>query len=131
MVAALSGTTSPGLGDSCRPASLGPRDLIDGPRSQVAVTVTPSDAALASRAHAGEIEPFAALLERYRPSLYAAAIGLLRSREDALDAVQETFVTALVKLGSLKDPAAVGGWLHRVLHNTCLMRPPHAPVQAP
>ena len=57
------------------------------------------------------------LLERYRPSLYAAAIGMLRGRDDALDAVQETCVIALVKLGSLRDPAAVGGWLHRVLRN--------------
>jgi RNA polymerase sigma-70 factor (ECF subfamily) len=62
------------------------------------------------------------LLERYRPALYAAAIGLLRNRDDALDAVQETCLTALVRLGSLRDPTAVGGWLHAVLRNTCLMR---------
>jgi len=84
--------------------------------------VSVSDAALAARARAGEIDALAALLERYRPSLYAAAIGLMRNRDDALDAVQETFVIALVRLGSLRDPAAVGGWLHRVLRNACLMR---------
>jgi RNA polymerase sigma-70 factor (ECF subfamily) len=81
-----------------------------------------SDAALPTQAHAGEVEALAGLLERYRPSLYATAIGLLANRDDALDAVQETFVVALVKLGSLRDPSAVGGWLHRVLRNTCLMR---------
>jgi RNA polymerase sigma-70 factor (ECF subfamily) len=81
-----------------------------------------SDAALATRARAGEVEALAALLERYRPSLYATAITLLRNRDDALDAVQETSVVALVRLGSLREPAAVGGWLHRVLRNTCLMR---------
>jgi RNA polymerase sigma-70 factor (ECF subfamily) len=81
-----------------------------------------SDAALAEAAQAGEIEALAGLLSRYQPSLYAAAVSLLRSREDALDAVQETFVVALVKLRSLRDPAAVGGWLHRVLRNTCLLR---------
>jgi RNA polymerase sigma factor (sigma-70 family) len=81
-----------------------------------------TDAALATRARAGEVEALAGLLERYRSSQYATAIGLLRNRDDALDAVQETFVVALVKLGSLRDPNAVGGWLHRVLRNTCLMR---------
>src|SRR5215472_18351158 len=81
-----------------------------------------SDAELASLARGGEVEALAALLERYRPSLYAAAIGLLRNREDALDAVQETCVVALVRLGALRDPEAVGGWLHTVLRNTCLMR---------
>ena len=81
-----------------------------------------SDGALATRAQAGEVEALAGLMERYRPSLYAVAIGLLHNREDALDAVQETFLIALVKLGSLRDPAAVGGWLHPVVRNTCLMR---------
>ncbi len=81
-----------------------------------------SDGDLATRAQAGEVEALVGLLERYRPSLYAVAIGLLRNRDDALDALQETFIIALLKLGSLRDPAAVGGWLHRVLRSTCLMR---------
>jgi RNA polymerase sigma factor (sigma-70 family) len=81
-----------------------------------------TDAALATRARGGDAGALASLLERYRPSLYAVAVGLLHSRDDALDAVQETTVIALVKLGSLRDPAAVGAWLHRVLRNTCLVR---------
>ena len=81
-----------------------------------------SDAELAGLARAGEVEALAALLERYRPSLYAAAIGLLRNRDDALDAVQETCVVALARLAMLRDPAAAGGWLHTVLRNTCRMR---------
>jgi len=85
-------------------------------------TLPASDAELATLACAGEVEALAALLERYRPSLYAAAIRLLRNRDDALDAVQETCVVALVRLGALRDPEAVGGWLHTVLRNTCLMR---------
>ena len=80
------------------------------------------DAELAALARAGEVEALAVLLERYRPSLYAAAIRLLRDRDDALDAVQDTCVVALARLGVLRDPQAVGGWLHTVLRNTCLMR---------
>jgi RNA polymerase sigma factor (sigma-70 family) len=80
------------------------------------------DAELATLARAGEVEALAVLLERYRPSLYAAAIRLLRNRDDALDAVQETCVVALARLGVLRDPEAVGGWLHTVLRNLCLMR---------
>ena len=98
----------------------------------------PSDADLATRALAGDAEALAALLERYRPSLYAAAIGLLRNREEAHDAVQEACVVALVRIGSLRDPAAVGGWLHRILRNVCLMRlrgqtqtRPHADLEVP
>ena len=82
----------------------------------------PSDANLATRALAGDAAALAGLLERYRPSLYATAVGLLRNREDARDAVQEVNVVALARISSLRDPAAVGGWLHRVLRNVCLMR---------
>lgn len=82
----------------------------------------PTDADLARRALAGDAEALARVLERYRPSLYAAAVGLLRNREDARDAVQEAYVVALARISSLRDPAAVGGWLHRVVRNVCLMR---------
>jgi RNA polymerase sigma factor (sigma-70 family) len=84
--------------------------------------VSMSDSTLVMLARSGEIDALAALSERYRPSLYAAAIGLLRDRADAEDAVQETCVAALLAIGSLRDPAAVGGWLHAVLRNTCRMR---------
>jgi RNA polymerase sigma-70 factor (ECF subfamily) len=39
----------------------------------------------------------------------------------AEDAVQETFVIALRRIGDLRDPDAAGGWLHAVLRNVCLM----------
>jgi RNA polymerase sigma factor (sigma-70 family) len=81
-----------------------------------------SDAELVALATDGQVEGLAALLDRYRPSLYAAAIGLLRNREDALDAVQDTFITTMVRLGSVRDPDAVGGWMHRVVRNECLLR---------
>ncbi len=80
------------------------------------------DATLVALARAGEIEAVAGLLERYRPSLYATAVPLLRNREDALDAVQETYLTALARLGSLRDPAAAAGWLHTILRNVCRMQ---------
>jgi hypothetical protein len=57
-------------------------------------TTVVSDAALASLAQGGDVEALAALLDRCRPSLYAAAVGLLGNRADALDAVQDTFVVA-------------------------------------
>ena len=82
----------------------------------------PSDANLAKHASAGDVVALAGLLERYRPSLYAAAIGLLANREEASDAVQETCVVAVARIGSLRDPAAAGGWLHSVLRNICLMQ---------
>jgi RNA polymerase sigma-70 factor (ECF subfamily) len=70
----------------------------------------------------GDIQALAALLERCRPSLYATAIRLLANRADALDAVQDTYVVALLRLGELRDLAAARAWLHSVVRNICLMR---------
>jgi RNA polymerase sigma-70 factor (ECF subfamily) len=78
------------------------------------------DGTLTAGAQAGDAEAFAALVERYRPSLYAAAVRMLHDREHARDAVQETSIVALTRLHSLRDPGAAGGWLHAVLRNVCL-----------
>jgi RNA polymerase sigma-70 factor (ECF subfamily) len=81
-----------------------------------------TDAELGVLARAGEVPALAALLERCRPSLYATALGLLGSRDDALDAVQDTYLTALLRLSDLRDGAAARAWLHSVVRNVCLMR---------
>jgi RNA polymerase sigma factor (sigma-70 family) len=83
-------------------------------------SVGATDEELVLLAAGGEIESLAALLERYRPSLYAAAIGLVRDRDAAADAVQDTLLAAIAHLDALRDPGAVGGWLHQILRNTCL-----------
>ncbi|TPI32945.1 RNA polymerase sigma factor [Mesorhizobium sp. B3-2-1] len=79
------------------------------------------DAELVMAARGGEAPSLGLLLERYRPQLYAIALSMLGYTSDAEDAVHETFVTALTRLDGLRDPAAVGGWLHSILRNHCLM----------
>ena len=81
-----------------------------------------SDGELGSQALSGDVTALAALLERRQPALYATAVGLLGNRADALDAVQDTFVIALLRLGDLRDPGAAGAWLRTVLRNACLAR---------
>jgi RNA polymerase sigma factor (sigma-70 family) len=81
-----------------------------------------TDAELLRAARAGEPAALGELLERYRPSLYAAALARLRDRDKALDQVQETLLVALTRLQDVRDPDAVGGWLHAVLRNGCLMQ---------
>ena len=88
----------------------------------------PSDAGLVRSALDGDVASFSALLERYRASLYAHALASLGRPEDAADAVQETFLLALTRLGQVRDPEAVGGWLHAVMRSVCAMelrRPAH------
>jgi DNA-directed RNA polymerase specialized sigma24 family protein len=80
-----------------------------------------SDAELVHCALDGDAASFGVLLGRYRASLYARALGYLGQPEDAADAVQETFLLALTRLGQVRDPEAIGGWLHAVLRSVCAM----------
>jgi len=80
----------------------------------------PGDGELARAAQAGDVASLGELLERYRAPLHATALRML-GHGSAEDAVQETFVIALRRIGDLRDPDAVGGWLHTVLRNVCLM----------
>lgn len=77
------------------------------------------DEELVRVARGGDMVSFGLLLEKYRASLYAAALGILGHGPQAEDAVQDAFVVALRKLDQLRDPASVGGWLHSVLRNVC------------
>ena len=50
---------------------------------------------------------------------YRLAYSVLRSREEALDAVQTAVCRALERQDSLRDPGAVKTWFTRILMNTC------------
>jgi RNA polymerase sigma-70 factor (ECF subfamily) len=89
--------------------------------SRVAEGKRSEDAVLVAQARSGRVDSLGLLLERYRPQLYATAALLLGYTGDAEDAVHDTFLTALARLDQLREPAAVGGWLHAILKNRCLM----------
>lgn len=80
----------------------------------------PSDGELVAAARSGHGASLGLLLERHRPRLFAAALRLLGYRPDAEDAVQETCLIAMRHIGTVRDPEAVGGWLHAVLRRSCL-----------
>jgi RNA polymerase sigma-70 factor (ECF subfamily) len=72
------------------------------------------DAALVARALGGDRVAEAQIYRRHARALGNRAARLLGSRADAEDVVQETFVTALERLGDLRDPARLRPWLTRV-----------------
>jgi RNA polymerase sigma factor (sigma-70 family) len=80
---------------------------------------------LVVQAQRGDLIALSTLLQRHRARLYAAAIGVLRDREEAADAVQDAFVTALTRISSVNNPAAIHGWMRAVLLNACRMRMRH------
>jgi RNA polymerase sigma factor (sigma-70 family) len=81
-----------------------------------------SDAELVEAARRGDAASLGLLLERYRAPLYGLALRILGHGSEAQDAVHDTFLVALRRIDEVRQPAAVGGWLHAVLRNVCRMR---------
>jgi RNA polymerase sigma factor (sigma-70 family) len=87
------------------------------------------DATLVRDAQAGDASSLGALLERHRALLLAAAVGRLGHGPQAEDAVQDTFLIALRRIGQLRNPAAARGWLLAILVNVCRMQVRRTPVE--
>lgn len=73
------------------------------------------DALLAGRAADGDTAAFEALARRHGPLMRATARRLTGSLADADDVVQESLVQAWKQLDNLREPAAVKGWLLRIV----------------
>ena len=78
-----------------------------------------SDALLLGRYLAGDARAFDLLMEAHQRRVFAICLRILRDREEALDATQETFITVLRKAGGFEGRAAFSTWLYRVAVNTC------------
>ena len=77
---------------------------------------TQEDADLVVRARGGDASAEEALYRRHVHALTRLATRVLGVM-DAEDVVQDAFVTALTRLSSLRDGAAFGGWLRRIVLN--------------
>jgi RNA polymerase sigma-70 factor (ECF subfamily) len=62
------------------------------------------------------------LVREHAVRMHAVALRYLRSGDEAADAVQDAFVSALASLDRFRGEASVGTWLHRIVVNVCLMR---------
>jgi RNA polymerase sigma-70 factor, ECF subfamily len=73
-----------------------------------------SDADLVGRAQRGERGAEEALYRRHVGIVSNVATRLLRGSSDVDDVIQETFIIALERLGTLRDPAAFRGWVVQI-----------------
>ena len=83
------------------------------------MTDSDADEVLVRRFLDGETAAFGTLVERHQTRVFNLCLRILGSREDAFDAAQETFMSALRKLGQFRGDAAFTTWLHRVAVNAC------------
>lgn len=88
----------------------------------MAPLTSPTDEQLTRRAQAGETGALGLLLARHQAPMRAVALSLLGYGPDAEDAMQDAALTALRRIGDVRDPAAVGPWLRAIVRNACRMR---------
>jgi RNA polymerase sigma factor (sigma-70 family) len=81
-----------------------------------------SDAELVAASRDGDRAAFGALIDRHRPRAAAIARGMLSSREDADDVLQEALLQAYLGLDRLREPGAFGAWLSGITANLARMR---------
>jgi RNA polymerase sigma-70 factor (ECF subfamily) len=81
---------------------------------ELATQSGPTDDELVRHACEGSRQAQALLYSRYASPLAGLLVRLLGSRADAEDALHDTFLVAFEKLGALREPAALYGWLQRV-----------------
>jgi RNA polymerase sigma-70 factor (ECF subfamily) len=70
----------------------------------------------------GDPQGFEELVRRCGPRMLATARRMLRSEEDAEDAVQEAFLSAFKGMDGFAGEAQLSTWLHRIVVNAALMK---------
>lgn len=77
------------------------------------------DAALIEQYLAGDTDAFDALMRAHEDRVFSICLRMLRDREAALDATQETFIAVFRKADRFAGRSAFSTWLYRVAVNTC------------
>jgi RNA polymerase sigma-70 factor (ECF subfamily) len=62
------------------------------------------------------------LYRRFASAMYGLCLQYASSEEDAQDILQDGFIKVFAKLEQVKNPAALPGWIRRVMINTALER---------
>ena len=79
-----------------------------------------SDVVLVHRVLAGDDTAFTTLMEKYQKQVHATVWRTIKDFHIAEDIVQETFLKAHQKLGTLNDPHRFSAWLNAIATRRCL-----------
>lgn len=69
-------------------------------------------AVLINRAKSGDESAFSEIYEKAERYVYATCYGILHNKEDAEDAMQETFLAFYNNIGTIQDGQAFVSWIH-------------------
>ncbi|MEM9649232.1 MAG: RNA polymerase sigma factor [Bacteroidota bacterium] len=78
----------------------------------------PNIAAIAN----GDSQEFSKLVETYKHMVFTLAMRTLKTREEAEEVAQDTFVKVFKSIKHFKGDAKLSSWIYRIAYNTCLDR---------
>jgi RNA polymerase sigma-70 factor, ECF subfamily len=71
-------------------------------------------------AQRGDMLAFEELVARHRDKIYARAVSMMRSEDDALDLSQEAWIKGWQRLKQFQGDSSFGTWMTRIVINLCL-----------
>lgn len=80
-----------------------------------------SDDAIVEQVRSGNTVAYEVIMRRYNQRLYRVARSILRSADEAEDAVQAAYIRAYFKLDSYVPGGKFGAWITRITVNEALM----------
>ncbi len=78
------------------------------------------DRALVAAIREGNSVGLAGAYDTYGDALFSFCLSMLHDRSSAEDAVQDTFVVLVHRVGQLRDPSRLRPWLYAVARSQCL-----------
>ena len=83
------------------------------------MTTAAQDAQLLARVVDGDHDAFDQIMRNHEDRVFSVCLRIMGNRDHALDATQETFLTAFRKAEQFKGNSALGTWIYRIAVNTC------------
>ncbi len=81
---------------------------------------TAAELALVERAGQGDRDAYRILVEKYQNRVFSLVLSMVKSREDAEDIVQESFVKAYLSLKNFRGESSFYTWIYRVAYNMAI-----------
>lgn len=70
----------------------------------------------------GETNLFAVLVDRYKDMIFTLSLKMIKNREEAEEAAQDTFIKVYHSLSKFKGDSKFSTWIYKISYNNCLDR---------
>ena len=92
----------------------------DTPRRELIIMFKKTDQQLIAKALQGNKQAWLNLLKRYEKQIYNYGMRMTGKNEDALDLMQEVFISVFRNLATFRNEGSFKSWIFRIAHFRCI-----------